>query len=394
MSPRQIAFIFGGRSVEHEVSVITAHQAMAALPADCGTPLPVYIAKNGRWYTGDALRTLERFADVEALLRDATPVSPVVDGGGGVLRPLEERRRLFGGAQESVLRFDIAMPMMHGRYGEDGTLQGLLEMMGVAYTGSDVAASSLAMHKQRTKQVLRAAGVPVLDDIALRRDQFDDPAAAVAAVEAAFTYPVFVKPMSLGSSIGVSRVTSGAELRDALELAFTYDDQVLAEPSQEEIVEINCAVLGDDSGARPSVCEQPTKRGLLTYADKYRSKGGGKSQGMKGAQRLIPAPIDGGLTRSIQETAVTAFRAIGAAGVMRADFLVDPHSATFHLNEVNPLPGSLSFYLWEPAGVSFDALLRELVAIAERRHRRRAATTDAFAFWVLAPPSLGSKSAG
>jgi D-alanine-D-alanine ligase len=384
----RVACIFGGRSVEHEVSVITAQQAMAALDGK-HRAIPVYIAKDGRWHTGAALTELQRFADIDSLLADCTPVTPVIDASraGLMLTPTgPPRRGLFGRGAAEPMEVDVVMPLLHGALGEDGTLQGLLEMVGIPYTGSGVAASALAMDKRLTKTVLRAAGLPVLADTCIDREAWRrDPAEALQRAEAGARYPLYVKPVTLGSSIGVSRASNADELSAAIEVALTYDLRCLVEPAQEDIVEINCAVLGDDTGARASLLEQPTKRGLLSYDDKYRSKGGKStgSTGMKSAQRLIPAPLDETLAAQVTAAALAAFAAVGAAGVARVDLMVDPVLATLVINEINPIPGSLAFYLFEPAGVSFPDLLDELIELALRRHARNAATTAVFEGWML-----------
>jgi D-alanine-D-alanine ligase len=382
-----VACIFGSRSVEHEVSVITAHQAIAAL-APHHRGVAVYIAKDGRWYTGAALTDLRRFADVQGLLADCTVVTPVIDpsrAGMTLLPVVTPRRGRFGRGTDDAVDIDVAMPLVHGSLGEDGTLQGLLEMAGVPYTGSGVAASATAMDKRLAKTVLRAAGLPVLDDVCIDREQWRvDAEAVVERVEAFAPYPLYVKPVSLGSSIGVARAAERSELNGAVEVALTYDQRCIVEAAQEGIVEINCAVLGDESGARASLLEQPTKRGLLSYDDKYRSKGGNApSSGMKSAQRLIPAPLDAALAERITEAALASFAAVGAAGVARIDLMVNAATDTIIVNEINPIPGSLSFYLFEPAGTSFTALLDELIEIAQRRHTRRAASTAVFEHWML-----------
>ncbi len=384
-----IGVIFGSRSVEHEVSVITAHQAMAAL-SPAHQAVPVYIAKDGRWFTGSALRQLTRFTDVDALLPECTAVTPVIDPTRATLSlqgTSSARRGIFGRGDEPV-EIEMAMPLVHGWFGEDGTLQGLLEMAGIPYTGSGVAASAVAMDKHLAKTVLRAAGLPVLDDILIDRDGWRSGGAGmVDRVESAIPYPLFVKPISLGSSIGVSRAGDTAELREAIEVALTYDQRCLVEAAQEGIVEVNCAVLGDEAGTRPSLLEQPTTRGLLTYDDKYRGggskQGGSKSAGMKGAQRLVPAPLEEHLAARIRQAAVAAFNAVGAAGVARVDFIVDSAAGSFVVNELNPVPGSLSSYLFEPDGLSFTELLDELIALARRRHERRAQSTAVFDRWML-----------
>lgn len=385
-----VGIIFGSRSVEHEVSVITAHQAMAALSTE-HRAVPLYIAKDGRWFTGHPLTQLSRFVDVDSLLAESTAVTPVIDPArpGLVLLPLDTPRRgLFGRGPGEPLEIEVAMPLVHGGFGEDGTLQGLLEMAGVPYTGSDVAASAVAMDKHLAKTVLRAAGLPVLADVVIERETWHaTPDNAIRAAESLAPYPLFVKPVSLGSSIGVSRAADTGELRDAVEVALTYDSRCIVEPAQEGIVEVNCAVLGDGTAARASLLEQPTKRGLLSYDDKYRgggSKSGAlKSAGMKSAQRIIPAPLDDALAARIREAALGAFAAVAASGVARVDFMVDTDRKSLVVNELNPIPGSLSSYLFEPDGLSFTALLDELIDIARRRHARRRESTAVFDRWML-----------
>ncbi|MBV8301074.1 MAG: D-alanine--D-alanine ligase [Candidatus Dormibacteraeota bacterium] len=377
---------FGGRSVEHEVSVITALQVMAALPRDDTTP--VYIAKSGAWYTGDVLRELDAYRDVDALLQRCTRVTLRPEPGDGALHALDSRRGLLGGGDRVAASIDVAMPLVHGTFGEDGTLQGLFELAGVAYTGCGVAAAAVSMDKRATKAMFRSAGLPVLDDVmALRRAFLAEPQSVLRDVERGTGYPVFVKPLSLGSSIGVTRAADSESLHLALTTALTYDTACIVERAQEPVVEINCAVLGREDQVRISVCEQPASSGLLTYEDKYLTKGGVK--GAKGAQRVIPAPISASLTQRIQDAAATAFHAIGAEGVARVDFLVDAESERFVVNEINTIPGSLSFYLWEPAGLAFVDLIGELIELARRRHEERRATTFSIDTWLLSgrPPS-------
>jgi D-alanine-D-alanine ligase len=281
----KVAAIFGSRSVEHEVSVITAQQVMAALSPQ-HQAVPVYIAKDGRWYTGDPLMQLDRFADVDDLLAACTAVTPLVDASqpGLALLPVASAPRgLFGRRVADAVAIDVAMPLIHGSFGEDGTLQGLLDMAGIPFTGSDVAASAVAMDKRLAKTVLRGAGLPVLDDVAIERESWRRGSdQMVRAAEALAPYPLYVKPVSLGSSIGVSRVTNRDELRAAVDTALVYDERCLIEAAQEAIVEINCAVLGDGEDARTSLLEQPTKSGLLSYDDKYRA-GGSKSSSASAA---------------------------------------------------------------------------------------------------------------
>jgi D-alanine-D-alanine ligase len=387
----RVGVFFGSRSVEHEVSVITAQQAMAAMPADRMIPVPVYIAKTGAWYTGDALLQLERYKDIDRLIAASTRVTMRPEpAGAGELFEVEARRGLLGGAPRAVSRFDVAMPLVHGSNGEDGTLQGLFELAGIPYCGCDVASAAVSMDKRLARTTLRGAGLPVLDDVAVARARWIESVDSVCAdLEQAPGFPMYVKPRRLGSSIGVARVDTREQLRDALDVAFRYDTSVLAEPAQEGIVEINCSVLGQGDDVQVSVCEQPVISGTLSYADKYLSGGKGKrgtktpATGMKSSQRVIPAPIAETLTTRIQDAAMSAFRAIGAAGVARVDFLVAPDRDTFLVNELNTLPGSLSFYLWEASGVHFDVLLSRLVDMAIARSREQQATTSSIDTWLL-----------
>ncbi|HUZ70976.1 MAG TPA: D-alanine--D-alanine ligase family protein [Candidatus Saccharimonadales bacterium] len=389
--PVKVGVFFGSRSVEHEVSVITAQQAMAAMPSERMIPVPVYIAKSGAWYTGAPLLQLERYKDIDRLIASATRVTMRPEPGtGGELTEVDGRRGLLGGSSRSAARFDVAMPLVHGSNGEDGTLQGLFELANVPYCGCDVASAAVSMDKRLARTTLRGAGLPVLDDVAVARARWLENAGAVCAeLESSPGYPMYVKPLRLGSSIGVSRVETREQLDAALDLAFRYDTSILAEAAQDGIVEINCSVLGHGDDLEVSVCEQPTSNGTLSYADKYLSGGKGKggakasATGMKSARRVIPAPLSAALTRRIQEAAKAAFRAIGAAGVARVDFLVLPDRDSFLINELNTLPGSLSFYLWEASGMTFQTLLIRLVEMATARQREREATTSSIDTWLL-----------
>jgi D-alanine-D-alanine ligase len=387
----RIGVFFGSRSVEHEVSVITAQQAMAALPADRFVPVPVYIAKSGAWYTGEQLLQLERYKDIDRLISASTRVTMRPDPTGrGELLEVDARRGLLGGSARAVARFDVAMPLVHGSNGEDGTLQGLFELAALPYCGCDVASAAVSMDKRLSRTTLRGAGIPVLDDVMVARGRWLKQTDAVCAELAQRPgFPMYVKPRRLGSSIGVARVESDEQLRDALDVAFGYDTSILAEQAQDGSVEVNCSVLGWGDDVSVSVCEQPVSSGTLSYADKYLSgakgKGGAKTPaaGMKSSQRIIPAPISESLTRRIQDTAMSSFRAIGAAGVTRVDFLVAPDRDSFVVNELNTLPGSLSFYLWEASGMRFDALLTRLIDMAMARHREQLATTSSIDTWLL-----------
>jgi D-alanine-D-alanine ligase len=393
---QRIGVCFGGPSVEHDVSIISAEQLMAAL-AERHEPVPIYLARDGRFWTGEALRKVEAFGDGD-VPKGAEPCELRLgraDGAGFVV-PSASRMR-----GDRFLRLDAVINAIHGTGGEDGALLGALDHTEIPYAGGGVGPAAAAMNKATAKAVFRAAGIEVNPDLVIDRGEHArDPGAALSRAREEVGLPCFVKPISLGSSIGVSRCAEDAELEEALELGFELDRAVLVEPALDDAVEINCAVLGRPDGElRASLCEQPVKgEAMLGFEEKYMS-GGGKGGGSKGGEasaggakgegegggmasqdRLIPAPIPEALTTAIQETAVRAQRALGFAGVSRYDFLVtDPEGqARIVLNEANTVPGSFSFYLFEPQGLSFPDLAEALIEIAVAEAAERRATTRSF----------------
>ena len=391
----RVGVAFGGRSVEHDVSIITGLQAFEVL-SERHRPIPIYIARSGRWYTGDALRDL-------ALYQSDGEDPPAEE----VHFDLHRGRLLREGSGGSILRrrsapepvdLDVVVLATHGTQGEDGCLSGALELARLPYVGPPVGAAAAAMDKATTKAILAQADLPALEHLALRREQWEQDRGALAVLaQQRFAFPLYVKPASLGSSVGVSRCASEAELLDALELVFELDRVCLVEPAVEGGIEVNCAVIGRP-GAEPrtSVCEQPVAgEGFLSFEDKYmrggKGTGGAKDQGMAAAQRLIPAPIDDSLTERIQDLAKRTFTAFGCAGVTRVDFLLDAERNVY-VNELNTIPGSFSFYLWEPAGVPFADLMDELIDLALADHREKLRTTTVFGSNLLAQRSAGTKT--
>lgn len=377
----RVGVAFGGRSVEHDVSIITGLQALAVLE-ERHRPIPIYIARSGRWFTGDALKDLAIYQqgngegggdpDSEEITFDLHAGRLLRTSQGGSL--LRGRRAAGRGGQS--IELDAVVLATHGTQGEDGCLQGALELAQLPYVGPPVGAAAAAMDKVMTKALLAQAGLPALPHLALRRERWEaERERCLASARDAFEYPVYVKPASLGSSVGVSRCEDGAAVADALELAFELDRVCLVEPAVRGGLEVNCAVIGRPGvTARPSVCEQPlASGGLLSFEDKYMRSG--KAEGMKSAQRLIPAPISKELTERVRELACAAFAAFGCAGVTRVDFLIDEREQVF-VNELNTIPGSFSFYLWEATGLPFADLIDELLdlALADRREQRRTTT--------------------
>jgi D-alanine-D-alanine ligase len=391
----RVAVVFGSRSVEHEVSIISAIQAMDAMDPRRYEPLPIYITKEGHWITGTELRRIDNYKDLPGLLQRCRPVH---------LRPEPFGNRLFmeepgplGTRRTRVTVVDIVFPVIHGTYGEDGTLQGLLELAAVPYVGAGVVGSAVGMDKIVMKAAFLAQGLPVVNYLWFTRKRWQSAADEVAGeIERTLHYPLFVKPANLGSSIGISKATDRTALFDAIEVAAHYDRRLLVEEAFEGGIEVNCSVLGNDDPVA-SVCEQPIAWAeILSYEDKYLRGGKGKAtgndgggEGMASLTRRIPAPISPDLTAEVQRLAITAFRAVDCAGLARIDFLVDPVSGRIAVNEINTLPGSLSFYLWEPSGVPFPALIDRLIDLGLERHRERQQTTFSFDSALLQKFSRG-----
>jgi D-alanine-D-alanine ligase len=399
---QRLAVIFGGQSVEHEVSVITALQAMEALDKTEIDAIPVYISKAGDWLTGDPLRNVANYEDLDRLLHLCSPVALATSPRRPALQFLGSawQRWSNSGSLRRDLPLHAALPVTHGGAGEDGSLQGLLRMAGLPHTCSDVEACAISMNKIRTKTVLRAAGIPVLDDVhGPAADFMSADSELVQAAEARFGYPMVIKPANLGSSIAVSRVRDRDELALAAATVAAYDQSALVEPAQDVAMEVNCAVMGDHTGAiRASACEQVERGDILTYELKYaRGENKTAAKAPETSGRVIPALLPERLTGSIQATASAAFDAIGCFGVVRVDLFVDPAAGTHFVNEVNTIPGSLSYYLWEPVGLSYTALLGELVGMAVRRAEDERRLTRAIEPWLLSsraqnPKAFGAKS--
>ncbi|MDR0883672.1 MAG: D-alanine--D-alanine ligase [Oscillospiraceae bacterium] len=388
-----IAVLFGGKSVEHEVSVISAVQAMGSLDAEKYEILPVYIAKDGAFWHGTALRDMEKYRDIPALLRESVRVEFVARDGKVYLYPADEKTL---GRRAPIALLDVALPIVHGTNVEDGALQGYLKTLGLPFAGCDVLASAVCMDKYVAKSALQAEGFPVLPGLRVHSGEGLSTAEIVAQIEKQFAYPVIIKPVNLGSSVGINRADDSDALADALEEAFVFADAVLIEPCVQNLREINCAVLGDAESARASECEEPFMQdAILSYKDKYTGGGDkktGGSKGMASLKRKIPADISAELRAEIQSVAVGAFRHLDAGGVARIDFLMDGATGEFWINEFNTIPGSLAFYLWEPIGLPYSKVLDEMIALALKRARHQAELTTSFDTNILASAgSFGAK---
>ena len=370
-----IGVVFGGRSTEHEISVISASQAMAAINRDKYDVTPIYITKQGRWYTGEALFDVKNYRNTAELLKQLTEV---------YMRPVYGDYNLYSAAPKGffakgdkpVAKLDVMIPVLHGTNMEDGIFEGVLQTIGIPYAGCDVLSSANGMDKITMKMILRANDVPVVDYVWFtdkqwhtRRDEL------IARVEEKLGYPVIIKPANLGSSVGIGSAHNREQLIERVDTAERYSTRIIVEHMLGDMQEINCSVLGDCDEYRTSVLEEPIKSGdFLTYEKKY--MGGGKgSEGMQSSQKRIPAELPADVTAEIQRLAGETFRVLSCHGVSRVDVMIDRTDGKIYVNEINTIPGSLSFYLWEATGLRFDQLMDELVKLALRRKREEGMKT-------------------
>lgn len=361
----RVGVFFGGRTVEHEVSVVSALQAVRQMDSEKYEVIPVYISKSGTLYTGSILLEIERYKDIPALLHGCIPVG--LGAQDGILQLC--RSRGFGG--KIVAECDAAFPIVHGTNVEDGALQGVFELLNVPYVGSSVLSSAVSMDKCVTKLILRDAGLPVLDFVSFQsRDWNTDRELLIRRIESEMSYPVIVKPANLGSSIGIKKAADRGELLEAVDLAKSFSRKILVEPAIENLREINCSVCGEGADLAASVCEEPISHDeILSYADKYTS--GDAAKGMSGQKRRIPADLTPERTAEIRQLALDTFAALECSGVARIDFMIDTASDTVYVNEINPIPGSLAFYLWEAADLPYPKLIDRLIKNAFRRKQDR-----------------------
>lgn len=372
-----IGVFFGGRSTEHEIAMISANQAMAAIDRNKFDVTPVYITKEGRWYTGDALLDIKNYRDIPAMLKLCREV---------YMRPIYGDFNLYLTYPEGLMKkrnvaakLDVVIPVLHGANGEDGTFEGLLEYVGIPYAGCDTLASANGMDKITMKMILRANDVPVVDYVWFTDKEWHAKRdALIEKIESRLGYPVIIKPANLGSSVGIGSAHDRQQLKERIDNAERYSTRIIVEHMLADMQEINCSVLGDCDDFRTSVLEEPIKSGdFLTYEKKY--MGGGKgSEGMQSSQKRIPAELPEDVTKEIQRLAGETFRVLSCHGVSRVDVMIDRTDGKIYVNEINTIPGSLSFYLWEATGLSFDLLMDELVKLALRRKREEGMKTVSY----------------
>ena len=373
----KVGVIFGGETVEHEVSIISAIQAINNMNTDKYDIVPIYIDKNRVWYTGKMLTDIEIYKDMDLLRRYAKKVTLCKKGSSYFLV------NTHGFFRRDIAEIDIAFPIVHGINVEDGTLQGYLDTVGIPYVGSRVIGAALGQDKVIMKQVFESAGIPIVpytwffdsDYYSIRDEIFKN--------INKLGFPVIVKPANLGSSVGISIAHNNDELATAIEDAINYDTKVVVEKVIQNMVEVNCSVLGNYESQQVGVLEEVMGTDeILSYQDKYlgqgKTKGSTGSKGMVSASRIIPARLSDKMTEDIKETSKKVFRILNLGGVCRIDYLIDKKHNKFYVNEPNTIPGSLSFYLWEPVGKSYTKLLDEMINIAIKDFKNRSSKTYSF----------------
>ena len=386
---KNIAVFFGGRTAEHDVSIITGTQLIENADKGKYNIFPVYITRDGSaWYSGDELKNVDFFKAPDFKKKSVHKVFISPFAGTGML--LEEAKRGI----KDYARIDAAVLAMHGMHGEDGTLQGLMELADIPYTSAGVTGSAVGMDKVVMKAAFRGLGFPVLDSVYFERlSFFEDEEGCLDRVERELGYPVVVKPANLGSSIGITMAHDRAELKNAVYVAANYDRRILCEKGVKDLMEINCAVLGNGAKAVASLCEEPlTGKEILDFKDKYLSSGG-QSKGMKSLGRKIPADISKDMEDRIKNLSLDIFDALDMKGVVRIDYIIDRATDMLYVNEANTIPGSFAFYLFEPMGIKYSQLIDTLIECAETRASEKKSSIFSFESEILKKVGHGAKGA-
>ncbi len=362
----RIGVIFGCETVEHEVSIISAIQAMKEMDSDKYEVIPIYISKEKEWYTGNILKDIDNYQDLDNLKRYAKEITLYNKKGHFVLQSKKGLKRIID-------EIDIAFPIVHGVNAEDGTLHGYLELIGIPYVGCSMYAGVLGQDKVFMKQIFETENIPITNYIWFFDSEYKENSEEIINKIKKLKLPVMVKPAKLGSSVGISKVSKIEDINDAIEEAMQYDEKIVVEEAVENLIEINCSVLGNYEYQQTSEIEEVLGIDeFLSYKDKYIGDTKGiKSKGMLSTNRIIPARISDDLKKEVRDIAKNVFKIINASGVSRIDFLIDKKKNKIYVNEINTIPGSLSFYLWEPIGKKYTNLLDDLIFLAIKRYKKR-----------------------
>ena len=368
MQKIKLGVIFGGETVEHEVSIISALQAIKNLNKEKYEIIPIYISKERIWYTGHILTNIETYKDLENTRKYLKKVTLYKKGNNFYLG------NTTGLFRKDVSEIDIVFPIVHGNNVEDGSLVGYLETIGIPFVGSNVLASAIGQDKVVMKQVMSSANIPVVEYTWFYDNEYLENKDEILSKIKKLSYPVIVKPASLGSSVGITYVKDNKSIESAIEEAISYDSKIIVEKAIENLIEVNASVLGNYEYQRVSELEEVMGSDeILSFEDKYlsNSKTKGYSKGMASVSRIIPARISTTLTDDIKETSKNVFKLLNMSGVCRIDYLIDSKTKKYYVNEPNTIPGSLAFYLWKENNMEYKDLLDEMISISIKNYKKR-----------------------
>ncbi len=383
----KVGVIFGGESAEHEVSIISAIQAMNKMNEEKYDIIPIYITKDRQWYTGEMLKDIDSYQDIDLIKKYATNVVLIEKNGRFIL---QKKKGLFS---KEVNELDIAFPIVHGTNVEDGVLQGYLQSIGMPYVGPNSYAAAVGQDKVYMKAIFEKEGLPITKYVWFYDVEYRNDVDEVLKKVSKLKYPLIVKPATTGSSIGINFAENEEKLKEAIDDAINYDTKIIVEEAVQNLKEVNISVLGNYEHQNLSVIEEVVGNNkFLTYEDKYigGSKAKGKfggiksvpsakgSKGMLSTSRKIPAELSDKLEKEVGEIAINAFKSLGSAGCVRIDFLIDDKKNKVYVNEINSIPGSLAFYLWEPKGKDYTELLDDMINIGVKEYKRRCSKTYTF----------------
>ena len=356
-----VGVIFGGKSVEHEISIISAVEAMGYMDTNKYNVIPIYIDKTGTWYTGDHLKDIINYRDMDVVKRYAKKVCLIRRGKSCILQSLGFTRRIL-----NVI--DIVFPIGHGLYMEDGCLQGYLDMLGVPYVGSGVVASAIGQDKVFMKQILKSNDIPTTNYVWFTSKEFISSKKKVLEKINTLNYPMYVKPASLGSSIGITRATTEHELISGIKEAIRFDNKIIVEEEIKHVKEVNISVLGTYEDVETSEIEEINVTDeFFTFKEKYVEN---YSKTIKKGRKANPL-LSKEMMEDLKMYAINTFKAINARGVARIDFLIDDKSKKIYVSEINTMPGSLSLYLWLPKKKSQTELINDLIKIAIEEYKSK-----------------------
>ncbi len=364
---KNIGVFFGSGSVEHDISIITAQLIIGGLKGLNYSVVPVYISKAGKWMLGEELGNLKMFADPNNKVEENSQYAEYyLDMQESLGKLVFKKKGILG----KTITIDLAFPAFHGTYGEDGTIQGMLEMLGVPYVGCGVPASAIAMDKALTKILMRDAGIPTTKFVYFNKHDWQTHQQAVhQKISQSLKFPLMVKPAHLGSSIGIGKAKDEQQLVQKLEVAFYYDEKVVVEEVVENLMDVTCCLMGNREVKPSELQESLYSMDLFSFEDKYLTDGGaqtGKSQ----RSVVIPARVSEAMTEKIKQTAIAVYKLLECSGIARVDFLINRQTQEFFANEVNPLPGTLYHHLWQASGVDLPELLNSLIKLAQEKHQQ------------------------